>query len=58
MQTQRLLEIVAWKNDYARLVLDPRFKARLALPPADVELPNTEWVSNHHCCVPIYYLRG
>jgi len=36
----------------------PRFKARLALPPADVELPNTEWVSNHHCCVPIYYLRG
>jgi dTDP-4-amino-4,6-dideoxygalactose transaminase len=32
VQTQRLPEIVAWKNDYARRVLDPRFSRRLTLP--------------------------
>ena len=33
VQTERLPEIVAWKNDYARRVLDPRTSRRLTLPP-------------------------
>lgn len=32
VQTQRLPEIVAWKNDTARRVLDPRHSRRLTLP--------------------------
>jgi len=36
VQAQRLDEIVAWKNDYARTTLDPRYRARLTLPPGMV----------------------
>jgi len=32
LQTERLPEIVAWKNQYARTVLDPVYSARLKLP--------------------------
>lgn len=32
VQTERLAEIVTWKNRYARQVLDPHFPSRLALP--------------------------
>ncbi len=32
VQTERLESIVAWKNDYARTVLDPQYPHRLKLP--------------------------
>jgi dTDP-4-amino-4,6-dideoxygalactose transaminase len=32
VQTERLEEIVAWKNNYAREVLDPQYPGRLRLP--------------------------
>jgi perosamine synthetase len=32
VQAERMEEIVAWKNDYARRHLDPRYPARLELP--------------------------
>lgn len=32
VQTERMPEIVAWKNDYARRVLDSRFSSRVTLP--------------------------
>jgi perosamine synthetase len=32
VQTERLDEIVAWKNEAARLQLDPVYSSRLALP--------------------------
>ena len=87
VQTQRLDEIVAWKNTYARQRLDPVHVNRVRLPGGmisglykyivfepvretagavyrkpchrvmrhDVELPNTDWVSQNHWCVPLYY---
>jgi perosamine synthetase len=87
VQTERLDEIVAWKNEFARLNLDPSYPARLQLPEgmvsglykyivfdslerstgrvyADpchrllghaVDLPNSDWVAQHHSCVPLYY---
>jgi perosamine synthetase len=90
VQTQRLDEIVAWKNRVARQHLDPAHPARLELPegmtsglykyivfdPVErstgrvydqpchrlmghhVDLPNTDWVSGHHWCVPLYYKGG
>jgi dTDP-4-amino-4,6-dideoxygalactose transaminase len=87
LQAQRLDEIVAWKNDTARRVLDPAHPGRLELPdgmvsglykyivfdPIErstgkvydqpchrimghaVDLPNSDWVAEHHWCVPLYY---
>jgi perosamine synthetase len=87
VQTERLEEIVAWKNAAARRWLDPLHANRLQLPQGmasglykyivfdpverssgkvyetpchrlmghDVELPNSDWVADHHWCVPLYY---
>ncbi len=87
VQTERLPEIVAWKNDIARQVLDPRHPDRLELPDGMTsgyykyivfdaierstgkvydqpchrimgtgdDLPNTDWVAEHHWCAPLYY---
>ncbi len=86
IQTDRLKDIVNFKNDYAKK-LDVRYPNHLKLPedmesgyykyivfdPIEkstgkvyeepchlilkqkVNLPNTEWVSKNHWCVPIYY---
>jgi dTDP-4-amino-4,6-dideoxygalactose transaminase len=85
--TERLDEIVEWKNTVARERLDPRHQARIELPdgmvsgfykyvvfePVErstgkvydapchrllghaVDLPNSDWVSANHWCVPLYY---
>src|SRR4051794_5105130 len=87
VQTERLEEIVAWKNRAAREHLDPVHPGRLALPdgmvsglykyivfdPVErstgkvyappchrlmghaVDLPNSDWIAEHHWCVPLYY---
>jgi dTDP-4-amino-4,6-dideoxygalactose transaminase len=87
VQTERLDEIVAWKNDLAREHLDPLHPHRLTLPDGMVsglykyivfrpierstgkvyaepchrlmgthdDLPNSDWVAEHHWCVPLYY---
>jgi dTDP-4-amino-4,6-dideoxygalactose transaminase len=87
VQTERLEEIVAWKNDAARRVLDPLHPGRLQLPDGMTsglykyivfdpierssgrvydqpchrimgrhdDLPATDWVAEHHWCVPLYY---
>ena len=87
IQVERMPEIVAWKREYARDVLDPAQPKHLKLPEGmqsgyykyitfeeierstgkvydepchrimghDVDLPNTDWVSRNHWCVPIYY---
>jgi dTDP-4-amino-4,6-dideoxygalactose transaminase len=87
VQTERLEEIVAWKNEIARSVLDLAHPGRLELPEGMVsglykyivfdpierstgkvydapchrimqtgdELPNSDWVADHHWCVPLYY---
>jgi perosamine synthetase len=87
VQTERLDEIVAWKNAVAREHLDPRHERRLELPDGMTsglykyivfdpiekssgkvydqpchrimgtgdELPNADWVAEHHWCVPFYY---
>jgi dTDP-4-amino-4,6-dideoxygalactose transaminase len=87
LQTARLEEIVARKNEVAREQLDPVYESRLELPEGmtsglykyvvfeeierstgkvyedpchrimgtDDELPNTDWVSQNHWCVPLYY---
>ena len=87
VQTERLDEIVAWKNAQAREQLDPVHSNRVVLPAGmtsglykyivfdqierstgkvydepchrllghQVELPNTDWVAQHHWCVPLYY---
>ena len=87
VQTERLDEIVAWKNDMARVHLDALHPGRLELPdgmvsglykyivfdPIErstgkvydnpchrilghaVDLPNSDWVAEHHWCVPLYY---
>ena len=87
VQTERMPEVVAWKNDYARARLDPAHPGRLELPdgmtsglykyivfdpierstgkvydqpchrllsPTD-DLPNADWIAEHHWCVPLYY---
>ena len=88
--TERMEEIVSWKNAYAREALDARHPGRLQLPegmisglykyvvfdPIEkstgrvydqpchrifkhaVDLPNTDWVAEHHWCVPLYYHGG
>jgi perosamine synthetase len=87
VQTERMPEIVAWKNAVARRHLDPTHRARLELPagmtsglykyvvfePVErstgkvydqpchrlmghhADLPNSDWVAEHHWCVPLYY---
>ncbi|HLI61266.1 MAG TPA: DegT/DnrJ/EryC1/StrS family aminotransferase [Solirubrobacteraceae bacterium] len=87
VQTERMEEIVAWKNAVARRELDAVHPARLRLPDGmvsglykyivfdrlepstgrvyeepchrimghAVELPNSDWVSRNHSCVPLYY---
>jgi dTDP-4-amino-4,6-dideoxygalactose transaminase len=87
LQTERLEEIVAFKNAVARETLDARHPARLELPDGmisglykyivfeeierstgrvydapchrlmghAVDLPNSDWVAEHHWCVPLYY---
>jgi perosamine synthetase len=87
VQTERLEEIVAWKNEIARTLLDDSHPGRLRLPDGMVsglykyvvfdpierstgrvydapchrimgtgdELPNSDWVADHHWCVPLYY---
>jgi dTDP-4-amino-4,6-dideoxygalactose transaminase len=60
VQTERLDEIVRWKNAYARSELE-QSTGRVYDTPchrlmghAD-DLPNTDWVAGHHSCVPLYY---
>jgi perosamine synthetase len=87
LQTERLEEIVARKNEIARKHLDPVYESRLELPEGMTsglykyivfeqierstgrvyedpchriigtgdELPDTDWVSQNHSCVPLYY---
>ena len=88
VQTERMPEIVAWKNAVAREHLDPVHHAtarascrddvractstscstRSSGRPGKVydqpchrlmghhaELPNSDWVAEHHWCVPLYY---
>ncbi|MBZ0202934.1 MAG: DegT/DnrJ/EryC1/StrS family aminotransferase [Ignavibacteria bacterium] len=86
IQTERLKDIIDFKNDYAAK-LDTQFSNRVKLPKGmisgyykyivfdpiekstgkvydeqchrilnhNVELPNSDWVSGNHWCVPIYY---
>jgi perosamine synthetase len=87
VQVERLDEIVAWKNEMARTVLDEEHAGRLRLPDGMTsglykyivfdpierstgkvydqpchriigtgdQLPASDWVANHHWCVPLYY---
>jgi len=87
VQTERMPEIVAWKNAAAREYLDPVHLGRLRLPDGmtsglykyivfdalerstgkvydepchrilghAVDLPNSDWVAEHHWCAPLYY---
>jgi perosamine synthetase len=87
VQTERMEEIVAWKNVAAREHLDAAHPGRLMLPDGmvsglykyivfdpierstgkvydapchrlmghPVDLPNSDWVAEHHWCVPLYY---
>ena len=87
VQTERMPEIVAWKNAVAREHLDSAHPSHLDLPAGmtsglykyivfdpierstgkvydqpchrlmghNVELPNSDWVAEHHWCVPLYY---
>jgi len=87
VQAERMDQIVEWKNNYAREVLDPQYPGRLQLPDGmvsglykyivfdpiekstgkvydqpchrilkhDIDLPNSDWVAEHHWCVPLYY---
>jgi perosamine synthetase len=87
VQTERMPEIVAYKNAVARDHLDPLHPGRLALPDGMTsglykyvtfdpierstgkvyaepchrimgthdDLPNSDWVGEHHWCVPLYY---
>ena len=87
VQTERMDEIVRWKNEAAREHLDALHPARLTLPGGmvsglykyivfepierstgrvydtpchrlmgrSVDLPNSDWVAQHHWCVPLYY---
>jgi dTDP-4-amino-4,6-dideoxygalactose transaminase len=87
VQIERLDEIVMWKNEIARTVLDASHPGRLELPDGMVsglykyivfdpierstgkvydmpchrimgtgdELPHSDWVAEHHWCVPLYY---
>jgi perosamine synthetase len=90
VQTERMEEIVAWKNAAARRHLDGLHPGRLRLPDGmtsglykyivfdpverstgrvyeqpchrilghNDDLPATDWVAEHHWCVPLYYRPG
>jgi dTDP-4-amino-4,6-dideoxygalactose transaminase len=90
VQTERMDEIVAWKNAAAARELDALHPGRLRLPDGMTsglykyivfdpverstgkvydtpchrilgrpdELPNSDWVAEHHWCVPLYYRPG
>lgn len=87
VQTDRMDDIVSWKNEYAQKHLDPQYHNRVVLPEhmtsgyykyivfdeikkstgkvyddpchkimgRNCELPNTDWISKNHWCVPLYY---
>ena len=87
VQTERLDEIVTWKNRVAREELDAQHPSHLVLPDGmisglykyivfdpierstgrvyeqpchrilghPIDLPNSDWVAEHHWCVPLYY---
>ena len=87
VQTERLDEIVSWKNRVARDELDAQHPSHLVLPDGmisglykyivfepierstgrvyeqpchrilghQIDLPNSDWVAEHHWCVPLYY---
>jgi dTDP-4-amino-4,6-dideoxygalactose transaminase len=87
VQVERLNEIVAWKNEIARTMLDDSHPGRLRMPDGMTsglykyivfdpierstgkvydqpchrimgtgdDLPNSDWVADHHWCVPLYY---
>lgn len=87
VQTDRLDDIVAWKNKYAQEYLDMEYQNRVKFPEGMIsgyykyivfdhiekstgkvydepchrimkkgyELPNSDWVSENHWCVPLYY---
>ena len=87
VQTERMPEIVAWKNQVAREHLDALHPNRVELPEGmtsglykyvvfdpierstgkvydqpchrlmghHTDLPNSDWVAEHHWCVPLYY---
>jgi dTDP-4-amino-4,6-dideoxygalactose transaminase len=87
VQTERMDEIVGFKNAAARAVLDPVHPGRLQLPDGmtsglykyivfdpiekstgkvydepchrlmghPVDLPGSDWIAEHHWCVPLYY---
>ena len=91
VQTERMEEIVAWKNAFAREHLDPRpprpprscptgwspaststssstrssaRRARSTTEPCHRimgtgdDLPNSDWVGEHHWCAPLYYRQA
>jgi perosamine synthetase len=87
VQVERLDEIVAWKNEIARTMLDDSHPGRLRMPDGMTsglykyivfdpierstgkvydqpchrimgtgdDLPGSDWVADHHWCVPLYY---
>jgi len=87
VQTLRMPEIVAWKNEQAEKFIAPKHSKRLKLPSGMISglykyiifeaienstgkvydapchkilkhggaFPNTDWVSQNHWCVPLYY---
>jgi len=87
IQTDRISDIVGWKNEYALKHLDSKYSNRVMFPEGMVSgyykyivfdpiekstgkvydkpchhildkryvLPNTDWVSKNHWCVPLYY---
>ena len=87
LQTERMDDIVAWKNEYALKHLDSKFTNRLIFPEGMISgyykyivfdpiekstgkvydqpchkimgkndiLKNTDWISENHWCVPLYY---
>ena len=87
VQTDRLNDIISWKNEYAEKYLNQNYSNRLIFPDnmvsgfykyivfeeiekstgkvyenpchqilsKDYDLPNTDWVSSNHWCVPLYY---
>ena len=87
VQTDRLDEIITWKNEYAQKHLDSKFTNRIKFPEGmtsgfykyivfdeiekstgkvydepchnimnkEYSLPNTDWVTKNHWCVPLYY---
>lgn len=89
VQTDRIKDIVSWKNEYAQKYFDSKYHNRVIFPERmisgyykyivfdeieksagkvydqpchrilkkDYDLPNSDWISKNHWCVPLYY-RG